>query len=160
MANAVLTAMLLTPLVLTFLLKSNAALGFLTLCAGFVLSTSVIGDLKQLLSEINLSTAESTLALIILIAPTVLTLLLTRKSTSHKALLGMQLLASLGIGGLLALLAGPVISESTSLDITASQFWKDLQSAQSGIVGGGALVSLLLLWITHLKHPKVKKHKK
>src|SRR5205807_1758782 len=111
MANVVLAVLLFAPLALTFLLKSNAALSFLTLCVGFVLSTSVIGDLKHLLSEINLSTTNSTLALIILIAPPVLTLLLTRKSSIHKAFFWLQLLAALGVGGLLALAVGPILSD-------------------------------------------------
>jgi cytochrome bd-type quinol oxidase subunit 2 len=161
MANFVLAALLFAPFVLTFLLKSNAALSFLALCVGFVLSTSVIGDLKQLLSEINLTATESTLALIILIAPTLVTLLLTRKSSAHKVTFWLQLVAALAVGGLLALLAGPVISDSSSLDISSSTYFKDLQSAQTAIVGIGATFSLLLVWSTHLKHPKLKKkHKK
>jgi cytochrome bd-type quinol oxidase subunit 2 len=158
MPNVILALLLLTPLALTFLLKSNAALSFLALCAGFVLSTSVIGDLKQLLSQINLSTTDSTLALVILIAPPVITLLLTRKSSVHKAFFWLQLLAALGVGGLLALAVAPVISESSNLNITSSKFWEDLQKGQSAIIGVGALISLIVVWLTHLKHPKDKKH--
>ena len=160
MENVVLAVLLLTPLALTFFLKSNAALAFLTLCTGFVLSTSVIGDLKHLLSQINLSTTDSTLALIILLVPPLLTLLLVRKSSPHKFFYWLQLLAALGVGGLLALAVSPVITETSNINITSSKFFDDLQKAQSGIIGIGALISLFVIWLTHLKHPKEKKHKK
>jgi Na+-transporting methylmalonyl-CoA/oxaloacetate decarboxylase beta subunit len=88
MANVILAVLLFAPLVITFLLKSNAALSFMALCVGFVLSTSVIGDLKHLLSEINLSATNSTLALVILIAPPVITLLLTRNRRYIKRSFG------------------------------------------------------------------------
>ncbi|HLG90625.1 MAG TPA: hypothetical protein VI336_00455, partial [Candidatus Saccharimonadales bacterium] len=80
MNDAVLGAIILAPVLITLLLKSDAALGFLTLCAGFVVSTSAIGDLKRLLSETNLSVTESTLGLILLTVPLTITLLVTRKS--------------------------------------------------------------------------------
>jgi hypothetical protein len=35
MSDALLAVMILLPAVLTFLLKSNAAIGFLALCGGF-----------------------------------------------------------------------------------------------------------------------------
>ena len=160
MVDVILASLLLAPLLLTFLLRSNAALSFLALCVGFVLSTSVIGDLKHLLSEINLSTTNSTLALVILLAPPLITLLLTHKSTPRKGLFWLQLLAAAGVGGLLTLATAPVVDESSNLNLTSSTIWDNLQKAQSGIVGGGALISLLVVWLTHLKHPKAKKHKK
>jgi hypothetical protein len=159
MANTLLAVLIFAPIALTFLLKSNAALAFLTLCVGFVLSTSVIGDLKQLLSELNLSTTESTLALIILLAPPAITLLLTRKSAGHKLFFWLQLVAALGVGGLLALVAGPVLSDTAGVDVTASEFWNDLNNIQSGIIGVGGLLSLLLVWMGNFWHPRAKKHK-
>src|SRR3989338_5344846 len=102
MADVVLVALVLSPALITFLLKSNAALGFLTLCTGFVLSTSVIGDLKQLLSEINLSVTQSTLGLILLVVPLTVTLLLTRGSAKRGLKFWMQIVAALLTGGLLA----------------------------------------------------------
>ena len=144
--------MILGPAVLTFLLKSNAALSFLVLCAGFVLSTSVIGDLKNLLSQLNLSTASSTIGILLLAVPLVLTLLLTRASAGKGLKFWLQLAAALCAGGLLALSVGPVLGSSSQFDVTNSSFWSNLQKIQSEVIGIGALISLLLIWFGGLKH--------
>jgi len=157
MTDAFLAALILSPVVLTFLLKSNAALSFLALCVGFVLSTSVIGDLKQLLSEMNLSVTNSTLAISLLVLPLVLTLLLTRKSNTKGLKLWLQLLAALGTGGLLALSVAPVINASW-LDLSKSDVWDNILKIQSGIVGAGALLSFALVWLGSSKLHR-KKHK-
>lgn len=149
-------ALILSPAVLTFLLKSNAALGFLALCVGFVLSTSVIGDLKQLLSEMNLSVTNSTLAITLLVLPLVLTLLITRKSNSKGLKLWLQLLVALTAGGLLALSVTPVINADW-LDLSKSEAWKNLLKIQSGIIGAGALLSFALVWLS--SKSRGKKHK-
>ena len=151
MADIILAVLVFGPLGLTFLIKSNAALGFLVLCAGFVLSTSVIGDLKNLLSQLNLSTTSSTIGIILLAAPLILTLLLTRGSAGRGFKFWLQLAAALCAGGLLALLVGPILSSSSSFDVTHSSAWISLQKIQSEVIGIGALISLLLIWFSGLK---------
>lgn len=156
MAEILLAVMIFGPLALTFLLKSNAALGFLVLCTGFVLSTSVIGDLKNLLSQLNLSTTSSTIGILLLIVPLVLTLLLTRGSAGKGFKFWLQLATALCTGGLLALSVGPILGSSSQFDVTASSFWTSLQKTQSEVIGIGALISLLLIWFggrgRHGKH--------
>jgi cytochrome bd-type quinol oxidase subunit 2 len=160
MADALLAVLILAPLAIVYFLKSNAALGFLALCAGFVLSTSVIGDLKQLLSQANLSVASSTLAAILLVAPFVLTLLLSRKINSKGVSFVLQLITAVCAGGLLALSLGPLLSSSSQFDVTNSSFWADLTKIQAAVIGAGSLLSLLLVWFTLPKpHNKDKKHK-
>jgi len=151
MAEILLAVLVFGPLGLTFLIKSNAALGFLVLCAGFVLSTSVIGDLKHLLSQLNLSTTSSTIGIILLVVPLVLTLLLTRGSAGKGFKFWLQLAVALAVGGLLALSVGPVLSSSSQFDVTTSSFWPNLQKIQSEVIGIGALISLLLIWSSGLK---------
>jgi hypothetical protein len=152
MAEILLAVMIFGPLGLTFLLKSNAALGFLVLCAGFVLSTSVIGDLKHLLSQLNLSTTSSTIGIILLTVPLVLTLLATRGSAGRGIKFWLQLTAALCGGGLLALSVGPILSSSSQFDVTTSSFWTNLQKIQSEVIGIGALISLLLIWFGGFRH--------
>jgi len=154
MPEAALALLIFAPLVITYALQSNAALGYLALCAGFVLSTSVVGDLKHLLSETNLSLASDTLALCLLIIPYALTLLLSRKAHEKGLLLYANLLAALLGGGLLALSAGPLISSETSFNVLDSNFWSQLQQYQSVIIGAGAGLSLLLVWTAHSRHKK------
>jgi|SRR4029079_6613849 hypothetical protein len=158
MAEAALAVIILVPVALTFLLKSNAALAFLTLCVGFVLSTSVIGDLKNLLSQINLSTTSSTLGLVLLAAPPLITLILTRHANTKGLMRWLQLAASLCVGGLLALSIGPILNISSQLDVTKATYWEELTKIQSGIIGIGSLLSLFLVWTGNLK-PHGKKHK-
>ncbi|MBI2589075.1 hypothetical protein HYW35_02650 [Candidatus Saccharibacteria bacterium] len=151
MAEILLAVLVLGPLVITFLLKSNAALGFLVLCVGFVLSTSVIGDLKSLLSQLNLSATSSTLAILLLSLPLILTLLLSRHSSGKGLRFWLQLVAALCAGGLLALSVGPVLGSSSQFNLTTSSFWTNLQKIQSEIIGIGALISLVLIWFGDLK---------
>lgn len=152
MVNILLAVLVFGPLVLTFLLKSNAALGFLVLCAGFVLNTSVIGNLQHLLSQLNLSTTSSTIGIILLIVPLVLTLLATRGSAGKGIKYWLQLTAALCAGGLLALSVGPILGSSSQFDVTTSNLWANLQKVQSEVIGIGALISLLLIWFNGLKH--------
>ena len=157
MADVLLGAMILVPPLLTYFLKSNAALGFLTVCLSFVLSTSVIGDLENLLSQLNLSTTSSVISIVLLVLPLVLTLLLTRGSAGKGFKFGLQLICAASAGGLLALSVGPVLASSTEFDVTASSFWDQLIKVQSIVIGAGALASLLLIWFHGLKG--FRKHK-
>lgn len=158
MTDVVFISLILAPIALTFLLKSNAALGFLALCLGFVLSTSVIGDLRNLLSQIDLSLTDSSLALTLLVAPLVLTLLLTRKSYGSGIKRYLQLVVALCAGVLLVLSLEPVLNLENSLEVASSDLWDLLENLQSAVIGVGALLSLLLIWTSGGKHSK-KRHK-
>lgn len=147
MPDIVLIILILAPAIITYLLKSNAALGFLALCVGFVLSTSVIGDLKHLLSETNLSVTSSTLGIALLVLPLLLTLLLSRKSHQRGLLFYAQLVCALLAGGLLTLSAGPLINSTVSFNLMDSSIWTNLQKYQAAIIGAGAFLSLMLVWL-------------
>lgn len=154
MPDIALAVLIFAPLAITFLIKSNAALAYFALCVGFVLSTSVIGDLKHLLSEKNLSVASDTLGIVLLVAPYALTLLLCRKAHAKGPLMVANLAAAVLGGGLLALSAGPLISSSSSFDVLGSGFWSQLEKYQSAIIGAGAAVSLFLVWFGGTHHKK------
>lgn len=158
MADIALGVLIFAPLVITYFLKSNAALSFLVLCASYVLNVSVIGDLKHLLSETNLSLTNETIGLTLIFLPLVITLLLSRRSTSHDLMLFWQLIAALALGGLLALSVGPLLASSGQFDVTSSKFWNGLNSVQAWIIGGGALLSLVLTWFGGIKHAKKHSH--
>ncbi len=155
MAEATLAVFIFGPLVITYFLKSNAALSFLVLCVGFVLNTSVIGNLEHLLSQMNLSVANDTLGLILLLVPLLITLLLTR-SHSHRrgALFFCQLAAALAAGGLLALSAGPLLASSANFNFSGTSFWDNLTKIQAAVIGIGAAISLILIWLSNFKHSK------
>jgi hypothetical protein len=114
MADAILAGFVLGPLLLTFLFKSNAALSFLALCAGFTVISFAGSDLQSLTGQVNFSINSGTLNLILLILPLTLTLLITRKSFSKKGGFILHGLIALGAGALLALIGIPLLSESGS----------------------------------------------
>ena len=147
MENVVLGAIILLPVTMTLFLQCDAAIGFLALCVGFVLSTSVIGDLKHLLSETNLSVTSDTLAILMLIVPYFLTLLIKGKAHTKGIMLISNMTVALLGGGLLALAAGPLIHSSDNFSIQGSSFWLQLIKYQSIIIGAGALLSLVLVWL-------------
>ena len=158
MTDTILLAMIIGPLVVTFLLKNDAALSFLVLCLGFVLSVSVIGDLKQLLIEQNLSVTESTLGLVLLLAPLIITMLLTRKTAGKGFKFYLHLATALACGGLLALSLGPILNTSSYINLYESQIWKNLDKIQSIVIGAGAALSLLLIWSKSVGKSGKKKH--
>jgi hypothetical protein len=162
MADAILAAFVLGPLLLTFLLKSNAALSFLALCAGFVVISFAGSDLQNLTGQLNFSIDSSLVNLFLLILPFVLTLLITRKSFSKKGGLVLHGLIALCAGALLALIGIPLLSESVRANFANSDFWTNLQKIQASVVGAGVFLSLVVLWAKNLKKSSVKdkKHKK
>lgn len=63
-------------------------------------------------------------------------------------------------GGLLALVGVPLLSESVRANFADSALWENLQKIQSSIVGAGAFLSLVLVWLSSSKKSKSgKKHK-
>ncbi len=161
MAEALLATLVLLPVVLTFLLKSDAAASFLTLCGGFAAITLSGSDIQHLIGKTKITSLTSNnISLVLLIAPLLLTLLLTFKNAAGSRRRLLQLIPALCAGGLLAAVAAPMFSDSLNTNLSGSQVWKDLQSIQSYIVGAGLLASLLLIWSSSFHAPKPhKKHK-
>lgn len=151
MTDLIIGGLVLAPAAITFILKSNAATAFLVLCASFVLSTSAVGDLKQLLNQMDLTVTETTLALAVLAIPLVLTLLLVRAPVGKGPQFMLQLLAALGAGGLLALSVAPLLGGSAEFDLESSKVWDKLQNLQAAVIGAGALLSFLLVWLNSFK---------
>lgn len=150
------------PLVFSFILRVNAGILFLALCAGSVLSQFVGNDAVQLVDSFfprsNGDITGSITQLILLLLPAVLTIVFMRRSiTGSKTLI--NLLPAVASGLLTALLTVPLLSPGIRFNIMTSEAWDILQQFQSLIIGAGAFVSLLVLWGSKPKHDK-KKHKK
>ena len=158
MADIILAVLVFAPVALTFFLKSNAALAYLTLCGAFVLITFGNADLKQLTGHLDLSLDSGTLNLILLALPVVLTLLLTRKAFSGQLKMTLHLLTALCAGGLLALVAVPLLNASSRADFVHNWGWNNLQRIQTLVIAAGFVLSLLIIWLgkhsTHSKHRK------
>ncbi|MGZ6005118.1 MAG: hypothetical protein ACXWLH_03115 [Candidatus Saccharimonadales bacterium] len=149
------------PLILSFVLRVNAGILFLALCAGSVVSQFVSSDAVQLVNSFFPRSGDMTASvtqLVFLLLPAALTILFMRRSiTGAKSM--VNLLPAAASGLLTALLAVPLLPAGTRYGITGSQAWSVLQQFQSLIIGAGAFVSLLVLWGTKPKHDKKKKHK-
>jgi hypothetical protein len=162
MAEALLAVLIFLPAALTFLLKSDAALAFLSFCGGFAVITLSGSDIEHLVGQTKITSLTSNdVDLILLLAPTLLTLIFTFRAVSSQRLRFVQLLPALAAGVLLAVIAGPMMSSTVGSDITKMTIWRNLKDAQSYIVGAGLLLSLLLIWTGGFLHAKsnAKKHK-
>jgi hypothetical protein len=162
MAEALLVVLIFLPAALTFILKSDAALAFLSLCGGFAVITLSGSDIEHLVGQTKITSLTSNdVDLILLLAPTLLTLIFTFRAVSSQRLRFVQLLPALAAGVLLAVIAGPMMSSTVGSDITKMTIWRDLKDAQSYIVGAGLLLSLLLIWTGGFLHAKShgRKHK-
>jgi hypothetical protein len=160
MANVILAVIILLPLVLTYFLRSNAALAFAAACVGYTLQTSVTNSLADLLNNFRLNPSTNLVGICLLFLPPLLTLLLSRHSFSGKGKVFLQAIPALCTGAFLAILAAPLITETYNTDFNSSQLFQNMQKYQALIVGVGAGFSLVLLWMGSLKHhDKPKKHK-
>jgi hypothetical protein len=160
MADTLLAVLILLPAVLAFLLKSNAALGFLALCGGFATITLSGSDIEQLVGQTRITSLTSNnVDLALLTVPLLLTLLLSYKSVSSKNSRYFSVVPALCAGGLLAIVAAPMFSTALQVSVTNSKFWQDLKDLQAYVVAIGFLASLLLMWSGGLKHGHSKKHK-
>ena len=161
MTDVLLVVLVLLPAVLTFFLKSNAALAFLALCGGFTATTLSGSDIEHLIGQTKITSLTSNnVDLALLVVPLLVTLILTFRSVSSKNGRYFSLIPALCAGGLLAVVAAPMFSDALQANVTDSKYWHDLQNAQSYIVGTGLLSSLLLIWSGGLKHGRShKKHK-
>jgi hypothetical protein len=162
MSDALLAVLILLPAVLTFFLKSNAALGFLALCGGFTVITLSGSQIDHLVGQTKITSLTSNnVDLALLLLPLLLSLLFTAKTVSSKNFRYFSMVPALCAGGLLAIVAAPMFNSAAGTDVTASSFWHNLEDIQAYVVGAGLLSSLLLIWTASLKRGdhKSKKHK-
>jgi len=148
------------PAVLSVLLKTNAAVVYLALCTGSLLATFVGKDAVDLFNSFfpsSGSAATSTIELIMLFLPAVLTIVFLRGSVSgSKALFNILPAAATGL--LAVLLAVRLLPPGTRYGITGTSSWSTLEQFQSVIVGTGVTVSLLVLWTGHKRSGHKKHH--
>ncbi len=150
MADILLAVLVFAPLVITYLLKSNAALGFLALCVGVVLSDFMAGDAQSFLQHFNYWLDISRIGIILLVAPPLITLILARHNLGKFPRSLGQLVVALCLGGVLAIEAMPMLN-TINYNYASTQTWSDLAKAQSYLVGIGSVGSLLLVWLGNLR---------
>ena len=159
MVNLLLIVLILGPLALYLLFKSNAALSFLALCAGVVVVSYGGNDINSAIKAVGLGPySTSAVELVLIIAPLALTLIVTKKTVASRSKAYFQGVTALCAGGLLALSTVPLLTETMQTSFANSQIWLNLQKIQAAVVGVGVLCALVLTWSKSLKKSKSKKH--
>jgi hypothetical protein len=158
MIDVVVGLLIVGPALFTFILKSNGALAFLAVCAGYVAATLSGNEVSDLLSNTDFKIRNTDINLLYLFLPMAFTIFLTTKAVSTKLKVYLHTLAAALAGALLVIAAAPFMSISLHMNMGDSAIWKVLSSAQSFIAAGGALYCLLLVWFFSSKHNS-KKHK-
>jgi hypothetical protein len=157
----ILGVIMVAPVVAIMLLRINAALVFMALCLGSVLTQYVADDAGWLmtLAAPNVpqagSLTESSVKLGLLLLPPILTAIFMIRTVHGSSKLFMNFLPALGVGLLAGLLIVPMLPAGTAVPILASPLWKEVVKLQDLIVGSSALVCLLVLW---MQRPKTGHH--
>ena len=161
MAPAFLIGILAVPVVLMTVLRINAPLVFLSACLGTVL-VRFVGpdalDLVHLFSPKSGNITESTLQLVLLLVPVVLTMLFMIRSVKPNRVV-LNILPAAGASFLLLVLIEPLLSPGLIGTITASPLWVQIEKVQDLVVGVSALICLFFLWAQRPKHESDKKHR-
>lgn len=143
--DLVLIIALALPALLLVFLRVNAAMVFLSLCLGAVLVDHVAvqaGDLLGLFTPDVPSFSRSTIELALLLAPAIVTAVVTLFSIHGKLKSLLNIIPAAAASMLAVLLAVPLLS----LDLMDQGAWRVLANSEALIVGAGALVSLFFLW--------------
>jgi len=162
----ILGAIVLAPVLLLMLLRVNATLVFLSLCLGNVLVQFVAPDANSFMTLFSAhvphgaDTGNNFMKIVLLLLPVVLTLVFMIRTVRGKGKLALNAFPSAGVGLLGALLVVPLLPASMSDSILSSSLWLQVQRAQDLIVGGSALVCLLVLWLQRPKAGHDDKHGK
>lgn len=153
-----LLVIVILPIGLLYLLKSNAAMVYLSLCLGYVLyafdyrSTKSLGS-NGTIGTIHFKTSTMIVDLVLLLGPAVFTLISQIKSTPGKKRI-LNFIPAVFVGLFTPLLIVPVLPKSIMLSIYKLTLWIKLSHYQALIVGVGAAVALVFLVINKKEHHK------
>ena len=156
-----LIAIIVVPIVVLMFLRVNAALVFLSLCLGAVLTQFVADDAGWFMTLASGdvpqagSLTESSIKLGLLLLPVILTTIFMVRTVHGHGKLFLNLLPAAGVGFLGALLAVPFLPAEAAANVTGSSLWTEVSKLQDTIVGLSALLCLFVLW---LQRPKTGHH--
>jgi hypothetical protein len=153
MADFFLIGILVSPIILAAVLRVNANYLFLSGALGYLLS-NFVGKNESLRSvfvnNLHLSgSANNNLQLALILLPVVITMV-AMIGTVHKRGLLINLVSSLAVGVLLAVLIVPLLP--SSLNIMTSNLWNQLKNIQDIVVAAGSAYVLVRILISRPKH--------
>jgi zinc transporter ZupT len=165
-----LAALAVIPLLAILLLRVNGAIAFMSLCLGSVLVTYTSGDVDTVFTSFATKDALATnqwVQLALLVVPFLLTVLFTRRSVKKGLKSAVNFLPALATGLLCVLFVVPLLPSGLQHQLQHPEAWHQLSNAQTGVILGGAVSSLVFLLLTHRKRKssdeeegKKKKHGK
>lgn len=144
-----LIAVLAIPALALTILRINAVMVFMSLCLGDVLVRYVASDANSMLKLFfpNVSPiSTSSIQLIVLLLPVVLTSVFMLFSVRGQGKAIMNILPAVGTGLLMALLVVPLLPLGTRFAIESQPLWHQLSKLQALIVGVSAIIGLFFLW--------------
>ena len=154
----ILGLMAAVPALLIVLLRSDAAVVLLSLCAGDVLVKFVGSDASDLVSR-TASGASGWAYAGLLVLPAVLSVVALRKSVS-SAKTPFNILAAVAAGVVFVLLVTPLLPGGIQHDLMDNFVWDKLQRYEAGIISVSIAIALVALWVGghHGKHGHRKRH--
>lgn len=147
MAPAVLLGLaVILPSVLIVLLRSDAAVVLLSLCAGSVLVNFIGSEADSFINQ-NAGGLQGWGYVILLLAPAILSIIALRKSVSSLKLpLNILTAAVAAITGVL--LVVPLLPGDIQNNLTGNFLWDNLHQYQTGIISGSIAIALVNLWLS------------
>ena len=128
--------------------RSKAAMVFMALCAGSVLTTFASGTVVELLNVFSTNDSDTALAIVkigLLVVPAFITLLLvSRTMNGPKAM--MNIFPAILTGITILFLVVPLLPPGTKYSIVATSLWGQLLQYQAVLVGSAVFICLLQLW--------------
>ncbi len=163
--NIWLVIIILIPVLASYILSSNAASMFISLCLGYVLysfddrnALSIAHSSIIRKSPLHLNASDVSINLLLLIGPAIITLIVQKHSiaASRRAL---NLIPAIFSGLFCALIIVPALPIAMEDTIVRSSYWADIVRQEVGIVGIGSVVSIIFYWFTNLRSSQTKKPK-
>jgi hypothetical protein len=147
--NLALILALAVPFAVMALLRINAAMVFLSLCLGAVMVQYVAGQADDLFHAFvphagNVST--TTLSLALLLAPAVMTAVLTVFSVHGGAKVWLNFLPAAAAAALATLLTVPLLPAGIKHTFESQSAWHVVSSSEALVIGVGGFMSLVFLW--------------
>jgi len=146
------------PFLVLTLLRINAAFVFLSLCLGEVLVRFVAGDVNSFMGifAAHISPiSDSAMRLALLLAPAALTMVFMLFSIRGRIKMLINALPAAAASLFAVLLAVPLLAPGLRASIETQSAWHQLTSAQSMVVGLGAVMSLFFLWSSRRRQKAV-----
>jgi hypothetical protein len=160
--DLILILALALPVLIFVTLRVNAAMVFLSVCLGAILveqvGTQAI-EMTGLFTPKEYSASQTTINLVMLLAPAVLTTIVTAFSVHGRIKVALNLVPATAASMLAVLLAVPMLSRGLAFNLMSQQTWHILYNAEALVVGAGALVSLFFLWTQRRSFRKHDKRK-